>query len=123
MLGKYVSSFRSGSIDEHKDSQRHWIKDKGPCDHASLWGAGGRRVVYERASTAAPPLHGVATGPAIESNIGFIESYRDPYGVRGEFESFVAVVNREMSARFQALVDGAPALLQRLPWPPAFGAL
>ena len=59
-------------------------------------------------------------GPAVESYIGFIESYRDPFGVRGEWEGFVAVVNRTMSEKFATLVDAAESLLPLLPWPAQF---
>jgi len=87
MLEKYIESFQLGSINDHMDASRHWIKD---------------------------------TGPAVESYIGFIESYRDPSGVRGEWEGFVACVNREVSKKFQLLVDQAETLLKKMPWPSDF---
>ena len=54
--------------------------------------------------------------PTVESDIGFIETYRDPHGIRGEWEGFVAMVNRERTRAFQKLVESAPEQIPKLPW-------
>ena len=59
-------------------------------------------------------------GPAVECNIGFIESYRDPAGVRAEWEGLVACVNKEKTRKFAKLVEVAPEMIPKLPWPKAF---
>ncbi|KAH8915505.1 aflatoxin-detoxifizyme [Atractiella rhizophila] len=55
-------------------------------------------------------------GPVVESYIGFVEKYLDPYGTRAEWEGFVAVVDKEQSKLFKQMVDEAPELIQALPW-------
>ncbi|KAI1208819.1 putative dipeptidylpeptidase III [Annulohypoxylon truncatum] len=55
-------------------------------------------------------------GPMVECNVGFIETYRDPAGIRAEWEGFAAVVNLERTRAFGALVEAAPTLIPHLPW-------
>lgn len=83
MIKKYIESFDTGSIDSHKDSQRHWVKD---------------------------------LGPAVETNIGWIESYVDPSNMRAYWEGFVAIVNKEQSKKFGALVTNSEKIIPLLPW-------
>lgn len=83
MMQEYVKSFRTGSLEAYKESQRWWIRDK---------------------------------GPTVETDIGFVETYRDPHGIRGEWEGFVAMVNKERTKAFGKLVEAAPSLIPMLPW-------
>ncbi|EER26060.1 dipeptidyl peptidase III, putative [Coccidioides posadasii C735 delta SOWgp] len=83
MYDEYVKSFETGSLEAYKESQRYWIKDKGPM---------------------------------VESDLGFVETYRDPHGVRGEWEGFAAMVNQERTKAFGKLVSKAESFIPKLPW-------
>lgn len=84
MIRKYIEHFQTGNISAHKDSQRLWVKDK---------------------------------GPVVESNIGWIETYKDPENSRAYFEGWVAIVDKVKSEKFQALVKNSEQIIPLLPWP------
>ena len=87
MMEQYSKSFKTGSLEAYKLSQKAWVQDKGPM---------------------------------VESDIGFVETYRDPHGIRGEWEGFVAMVNKERTQAFGKLVETAPKYIPLLPWDKAF---
>jgi dipeptidyl-peptidase III len=59
-------------------------------------------------------------GPVLETNLGFVETYRDPHGVRGEWEGFVAMVNFERTKAFGKLVESSGWAVKKLPWSSEF---
>jgi dipeptidyl-peptidase-3 len=58
--------------------------------------------------------------PVIENYHGFIETYRDPAGVRAEFESFVAALNPSESEFLHKFVSLSSTVLPLLPYPPCY---
>ncbi|KAE9364218.1 dipeptidyl peptidase III [Stipitochalara longipes BDJ] len=54
--------------------------------------------------------------PSVEVFFGFIEPYRDPFGVRAEFEGLVGIVNEEETQNLTALVKNSSTFIRRLPW-------
>lgn len=36
MVSAYVDHFEFGDVDQHKESQRHWIKDVGPVVESNI---------------------------------------------------------------------------------------
>jgi dipeptidyl-peptidase III len=54
--------------------------------------------------------------PAVETILGFIEPYRDPFGARAEFEGIVAMVDSEETEVLSLLVSESTTFIRRLPW-------
>lgn len=54
--------------------------------------------------------------PSVETNIGFIEPYRDPQGVRAEWEGLVAIVNKEESQKYTEMVERSDEFIIKMPW-------
>lgn len=56
------------------------------------------------------------TGPHVENVFGFVEPYRDPFGIRAEFEGIAGISNAEETKSLARLVDHSSNFVRRLPW-------
>lgn len=83
MLQKIQESFYTGDLEQYRQSQRVWVKDK---------------------------------APTVETVMGFVEPYRDPMGVRAEFEGIVGIADPVKTKTLRLLAERAKDILYRLPW-------
>ena len=54
--------------------------------------------------------------PRVENIFGFVEPYRDPHGIRAEFEALVAIADDEETSLLAKLVENSATFIRRLPW-------
>jgi dipeptidyl-peptidase III len=54
--------------------------------------------------------------PNIENIFGFVEPYRDPFGMRAEFEALVGISNAQETMVLSKLVENSDMFIRRLPW-------
>lgn len=54
--------------------------------------------------------------PTVENILGFVEPYRDPYGVRAEWEGAVCISDPNETSKLKGLVDGSTKFIRMLPW-------
>lgn len=54
--------------------------------------------------------------PRVENASGFLPIYRDPHGVRGEWQGVVSILDLKETEKIQAMVDKADKIIQLLPW-------
>ena len=54
--------------------------------------------------------------PRVENIFGFVEPYRDPHGIRAEFEALVAIADDGETSLLAKLVENSAKFIRRLPW-------
>lgn len=54
--------------------------------------------------------------PRVENIFGFVEPYRDPQGIRAEFEALVAIADDMETLLLTKIVDNSARFIRRLPW-------
>ncbi|KAK6527450.1 hypothetical protein TWF694_004439 [Orbilia ellipsospora] len=58
--------------------------------------------------------------PSVENIFGFVEPYRDPAGVRAEFEGLVGLVDKEETKTLTTLAENSTTFIRLLPWTKGF---
>ncbi|ATY65681.1 dipeptidyl peptidase III [Cordyceps militaris] len=54
--------------------------------------------------------------PRVEIILGFVEPYRDPYGVRCEWRGVISVADLQETAKLSTLVENSTEFIRKLPW-------
>lgn len=109
-MAKVAHNLKKASLNADNDLQRQMQEE-----YVSSFGTGSL-VAFKNAQRSWVQ----DKGPMVETNIGFVETYRDPHGIRGEWEGFVAMVNQDRTRAFGQLVKNAPEMIPKLPWPSEF---
>lgn len=52
----------------------------------------------------------------VENLIGFIESYRDPAGIRSEWEAMVGIADPDEASKLKRFVESSTDFIRQLPW-------
>lgn len=81
-MAKIAHSVKKAGLNAANDNQKRMLDS-----YAKSFGAGSIEAIKESQRIWVKDQK-----PALETNLGFVETYRDPHGVRGEWEGFVALV-------------------------------
>lgn len=54
--------------------------------------------------------------PRVEHCMGFLFGYRDPHGVRAEWQAAAGIADKQETDKMAKLIDMAPQLIRTLPW-------
>lgn len=52
----------------------------------------------------------------VENILGFIEPYRDPAGIRSEWEAMIGIADADEIEKLQTFVESSAAFIRQLPW-------
>lgn len=105
-LAKIALHIKKAGLNAANDTQKRMMDE-----YAKSFGSGSLNAFKESQKLWVKDI-----GPMVETNIGFVETYRDPANVRAEWEGLVAMVNKERTDAFQKLVKAAPSMIPNLPW-------